>query len=84
MNLLANSDIRNYNTRISVVTLDKVKRTGILSMVDYNFSSDTSTSSTAWASSCWNKLFIACTAASLLDMCTLVSLVLSPLSSTFQ
>ena len=29
MNLLANSDIRNYNTRISVVTLDKVKRTGI-------------------------------------------------------
>ena len=38
-------------TIISVVTLDKVKLTGILSMVDYNFSSDTSTSSTAWASS---------------------------------
>ena len=39
-------------------------------MVEYNFSSDTSTSSTASASSCWKyKLFIAYTAASLPDLC---------------
>ena len=37
-------------------------------MVDYNFSSDTSTNSTAWASS---LLFISYTAASVPDMCSM-------------